>query len=324
MINGCLSLTQLHYKAVLVITIFCFGLPIAQAKDKDLIIFYSSSTADNISELLAQQIPMLSEFKHIKRVDIEDFSIAQLEKILAHSQQCTITIGEKSLKTILSTRPKKRIYSLKVAKYQLDKLIYLYSRFAVELSGIYQEQSFERQLNLVQAIQPQAKNIAIALGLKTRYWLERYQIISQKHSLPLFYNLLNRQSSLQLFVERIKADHSFLLVANDPDIYSPIQLQSILVTSYNRQIPIIGNKFSDSENAAMVSVYTPTDLLISEVSQQLDHFCSNAQLATAQFSQNYRVTINPTIAESLNYSSLNAESLKMKLQAMEIRLKDTQ
>ncbi|MDQ7050507.1 MAG: hypothetical protein Q9M92_13650 [Enterobacterales bacterium] len=323
-------MTKVIYKVLLVVAILCLNLGIIQAKDKELILFYSSaspfSTSNqvNLPDLLTQQIPQLSQFSMVRSVDIESFTVAQLETILNNSQQCAITLGEKSLKTILSTRPKKRIFSLMVAKYELDKLIQLYTRFGIELSGIYQEQSFVRQLNLVRAINPEAKHIAIALGLKTRYWLDEYQALSDEYSLQLIFNLFNLQSNLPLFVEKINAEKTFLLVVNDPDVYSPLQLQSILVSSYNRQIPIIGNKLSDSENAALASVYTPNELLASEVSQKIDSFCKAIKIAAPNFSDNYQVMINPAIAQSLNYSSLDNKILKSKMKLLEPRIKEVQ
>ncbi len=325
LITQCRLVSQVKYKALLLLAFVSFCLPQALATDKELIIFYSSSssystsTQANLPDLLTQQIPELSQFSEVRSIDIEDYTIAQLEKILNNSQRCAVTLGEKSLKTILSTRPQKRLFSLMVAKYQLDKLIQLYTRFGIELSGIYQEQSFTRQLNLVHAIDPEAKHIAIALGLKTRYWLDEYQALSKKHSLQLIFNLFNLQSNLPLFVEKINSDKTFLLVVNDPDVYSPLQLQSILVTSYNRQIPIIGNKYSDSENAALASVYTPNELLASELSQTIDDFCHHKKLTTPYFSRNYQVRVNTTIAQSLNLPMLDPRLLKSKMKVMETK-----
>ncbi len=310
--------------ALLLLITLCFALPSVAAEEKQLVLFYSSTENEKLADRLSDQLPQLSDFKNIRKVDINDYTIAQLEKILTPAKDCAITLGELSLKTLLSTRPNNRVFSLLVAKHQLDTFIENYSRFGVELSGIYQEQSFKRQLMLVQSIQPSAKKVALALGLKTKYWLNYYRNLSQQHNFELDYNLLNLQSSLQLFVEQLEANKTFLMVINDRDVYSPLQLQAILVTSYNRQIPIIGSKLSDSKHAAMVSVYSPTELLFTEVSQNISQFCRQQQLAPPSFARNFSISINPSIARSLNYTQLDEKAIKRKIQLLESNNKEAE
>ena len=174
--------------ASIFISLCCTGLCIAAEQKKTLLLYHSG--LDNFDStymisLLAELEKKLTNHK-IKIVNTRDLNIAQLKSQLEESKSCVLTIGQQALESILATRDKTPIFSTLVSRTNLDSLASSYARLGSRVTGIYEEQSFDRQLLLSQVINPENKNIVVILGWKTRYYLDNYRITTEKRTLNLF------------------------------------------------------------------------------------------------------------------------------------------
>lgn len=266
---------------------------------------------------------LLVELEHkvsdrkIKTVNTNELSIAQLKKQLEGANNCALTIGQPALEKILATRNNTPIFSTLVSRTSLDKLTNSYSRIGSRVTGIYQEQSFKRQLLLGRAINSDNKNIIVILGRKTRYFLDDYRAISQQLSLKLSFDILKHQESPQQSFARLITDDGFLVILNEEQQYSQQDLQSLLITSYNKHIPMIGSKASDSKSAALASIYTPLKKLAKDTATGLQKMCDGKKLPKVKYSEHFAVLINPQIAVFLNYAHLDEKKLAQAVYALE-------
>jgi ABC-type uncharacterized transport system substrate-binding protein len=292
---------------------------ISYPANKSLFIFHSKNNLQNeqFYKLLTPALQQNSTFKQVKSFNTSEISQADIAKLLSGSKSCAITIGKPSLEKVLSIRDKTPIFSTLVTKNNLDHLINNYTRLGSQVSGIYQEQSFIRQLYLAQALNPKIENIIMLLGRNTRYALPHYQAISKQHSLQLLFKILNRHASPQQYLSKLKQTNAFLFIVNDFEHYSEKALQSLLLASYRQKTPLIGGKKSDSTVAAVASVYTPLVDLADEVVLNISQFCMDDVLAKAKFSEHYNVAINQQIAKYLNLEHLNEKDLKNSINLSE-------
>jgi len=139
--------------------------------------------------------------------------------------------------------------------------------------------------------------------------LNEYQFISNKHSVNLIFDILKQQESSQQSLTRLSVDNGFLIILNEDQHYSDQDLQSLLITSHKLNIPMIGNKVSDSKNAALASVYTPYESLAKETAFGLQKVCDKYELPQAKYGESFAVAINRQIAKSLKYDTIDANKL---------------
>lgn len=297
--------------ASICISLFCTCICLAAEQKKTLLLYHSGLEKFEsvyMISLFAELETKLNNLK-IKVVNTQDLNIAQLKSQLEESKSCVLTIGLQALETILATRNKNPIFSTLVSRTNLDSLTKSYARLGSRVTGIYEEQSFARQLLLSRAINPENKNIIVILGRKTRYYLDEYQITSNKQSVNLVFDILKHQESPQQSLTRLSVDSGFLVILNEEQHYSDQDLQSLLIASHKLNIPMIGNKVSDSITAALASVYTPYKSLAKETVSGLQQTCDNNELPKPKYGKHFAVAINNQVAESLRYDSINENKL---------------
>jgi len=287
---------------------------------KQLFVFHNSFdiTSSKLLEYLVNELEQNVNSYQISPLDLHKRPYSELSFLTESSaDNCIITIGYDALKKTVSTRNNIPIFSTLVPKHSLDKIIQNYQRLGSEIGGIYQEQSFNRQLFLAKSIDPAIKSVLILLNRQTRYQLAQYKNTALNNSINLKFNLLPSQASSMTYFERRAAISDALILINETEHHDNQDLQSLLITSYNKQVPIIGNKQTDSIHAAVVSIYTPLKTLAKEVSQQITDFCQSNEKRLVQFSKNYQIEINHQIADYLNYNNIDKQELLINIRRLE-------
>jgi ABC-type uncharacterized transport system substrate-binding protein len=285
-----------------------------------------SGLQDSERNLVTQLVEKLQKTKPpghtIKQLNTSKLTIAQIEQAITTPKSCVISIGDYSLEKVLAARQKVPIFSIMVERHKLDNYIANYARFEIPISGIYQEQSFLKQLMLAKAIKPKLKSVGVLLGTKTRYGLTNYQQTVNLVNLNLAFNLLKHNVSVQNYFERLPIENGFLMILNDQEHYSTNDLQSLMLTSNRRKIPMIGAKSSDTVFAALASVYTPVSELARQTALEVGKICSGQPMPNASYGSNYIVNINPHIANFLGYTDLTEEQLLVSIKSQEDALKN--
>ncbi len=291
--------------------IFNINLSFAAPSEKGPILVFrhgaeaAISFLDSLKDALSEKI----SDRKIEIINTNKRTIAELKTKVNANQNCLVTIGKESTEKLLATRIDSPIYTTLVAKTTLDSLSKVYSRLGIEISGIYLEQSFKRQLLLGKAINNQFNNAAVLLGRNTRYSLKAFQKDVDQLSLTLFYNILKHHESPQQYFSRLKLKDGFLILLNDSEFVTNQNIQSLLLTSYQKQIPMIGSKKSDTVYGALVSIYTPEHLLAKEVAEDIQQICNKSPIPKPKFSKHYAISINHQIAEHLHFNSLEENSV---------------
>lgn len=287
-----------------------------------LLILHTQLLTDDASfiDLIKNTIKKdLSELT-IESFNFRDKTIAELDNQIRTEATCVLTIGKPALHAALATRNSTPIFSTLVKKLELDKQIHNYKPFKVNLTGIYEEQSFSRQLLLARALSPESKNLLLILGRNTRYDLPRYQQLIKLTEFDLSYRILNHQTSTQDFLNFYQYKHGILLILNDDEHYSEQSLKLLLLASYEKQIPMIGNTLNHTKLAAIASVYTTKNQLAIETSKQLTTICNpldNQPLKQAQFAEKYQVRINADIAKYFELNDIHETKIKQIMTKLE-------
>ncbi len=325
------SVLRLHIAIVL---LFSLGLNIpissasnpSESKARTIYIYHSSTQGTNgdFIEMLVSGIKAEQSAPRIMVIDVDQKTPIELEKQLKTDNGCALTIGPTPLTKILATRTSTPIFSTHVSKFDLDSFVEKYRQFGVTLSGIYQEQSFERQLLLAKAMNSKLKRVAVILGRKTRYYLDDYRVMSNKYGFELSFVILPRNGSASSFVETLANSNTFLAIINDKLHYLPERLHSLLITTHQLYIPILGNKQLDSTQAAMASVFTPSNQLAIEVSREIGLYCngrgysiaSSGKIRSPTYSHHFKVSVNKQIAQNLNYPAFDEKTLVKTIRNM--------
>lgn len=302
------------------------SLSLSHAANQSSASFYiaHSGVTEEQNEYFGQLVSALQRskpFSHtIKQLNTKELTVAELEEMISTKNSCVISIGESALEKLLATRQNTSIYSTLVSKIKLDNLVHNYKKFGVPLSGIYEEQSLSRQIFLSNLINGQLSKVGVLLGNNSRFALPEIKELANRHSVELSYFILKYHASAQKYFEKLPIDGGSLLILNDSEHYSSADLRAMLLVSHERKIPLIGSKFSDTQEAALASVYTPQNKLALEVVSEAVKLCETGEIDMPRYSHHFEVSINSAVAKYFNLTNLSEPELAFNVRLLESNL----
>ncbi len=309
-------------KLIILITVIItslFILPANSRQQKNIFLLFSKPAQMNQEYFLdlSTLLKTNTEQYNFSAVNINKLTSEGLNKKINAIDSCVISIDQDSLEAVLAVRSQQAIFSTGVSQIELDNLFYQYQQFSTRFSGIYSGQSFKRQLFLAKVINHESKNVTVIFGRQSRYYLSEYKKTSEQLLFNLSFEILRQQEPVLQSFYRINPTGGFLMILNEAHIYSIQNLQSLLISSYKKQIPMIGSKKSDTKIAALASVYTPLNLLAKEAAEGVLDLCQKNKAMPLKYSQHYKVNINKEIAKHLNYSHLDEKKLQLEIARLE-------
>jgi putative tryptophan/tyrosine transport system substrate-binding protein len=168
-------------------------------------------------------------------------------------------------------------------------------------SAIYLDQPFERQIALIKAIFPDKPQIAVLLGPASQFMSNDLQNACNQFNMALDIRLVNKENELQSNLEALMQKKQILLAIPDPLIYTRETAQTILITSYRHQSPVIGFSQSYVKSGAIAAVFTSPKQFAAETAATIKLLDNGAsELPSAKEPHLFSIQINYQVARSLD------------------------
>ena len=316
------------YLIVIVVSLTIFTSVFLKADSKDLInaptriaIYYSSDQP--ISQESNHVKPFQNELKTalslsqpniaIEIIDLKNRIPFEVDQFLKDNPSFAITIGEKTLFRVLASRSNVPIFSLKTSKITLDRMRKIYQPLGVDLSGIYREQPYDRQLKLAQLIAPKKNNAYLLLGIMSRYQFYDYKEISLQNNFVFNYKILENQNSTVSYFKSLSPQNGMLFLLDNPQQYDENTIKLLLPTSYHLDVPMIGNRKVHGIYGALASIYSSNRALIQSMDSILQQFLEHGKLNSPDYLNNYSVMINQQVAQNFGLVKLNETVIQNQL-----------
>lgn len=270
------------------------------------------------TELLIQQLT-------IKHIDIRESDITSesIEQLIRNNQElqknsCALTIGHRPLDTLLAARSALPIFATFASKPHLDDRVKNYADFGAEISGIFFEQSFKRQLQLAKILHQLAESeplekVKLFVGMTTRYLLPYYRSQSEEAGLVLDFDIVKRQHNASLYLEKKRGSKKTLILLNDNQVFSENELRALLLKSNQTDVLLVGSTIRHSETAAVASVLTPTETLAKQAISEFLSLCRSGAADKPNYAKGFMIKINQQLASYLQLPALDEEAIHRKL-----------
>lgn len=265
----------------------------------------------------------------LKHIDIRESHITSesIELLIRNNREsqqksCALTVGHRPLDTLLAARSALPIFATYVSKPHLDDRVKNYQNLGAELSGIYFEQSFRRQLQLAKIIHQLAKSeplekVKLFVGRTTRYLIPYYQSHSEAVGLELDFDIVKRQHNASLYLEKKQGQKKPLILLNDSQVFSENELRALLLKSNQTDVLLVGSTTRHSESAAVASVLTPADTLAKQAITEFLSLCRGGTAKKADYAKDFRIKINQQLASYLKLPTLDEEAIHRSLRLQE-------
>ena len=222
------------------------------------------------------------------RVDLlqhaEDFDAQKTDLIVSVGVRAAYRVAEKSAQPLLAAMiPSKTYADLRTLKQG-------------EISAIYLDQPWRRQVNLLHAVLPERKRIGVLYSASQ-------DIPALKSELALHHDTLIARhlgggNTLSVDLDDVLGQSDVLLAVPDSEIYNANSIRNILLTSYRRGIPLVGVSGAYVRAGALCAIFSTPEQLAVQADSATAAYARTGRLPVAQFPIQYSIAVNRAVARA--------------------------
>ncbi|KNH22043.1 ABC transporter substrate-binding protein [Pseudomonas syringae] len=178
------------------------------------------------------------------------------------------------------------------------------------LSLLWSDPPLDRQLRLTRLLLPEARRVGVLFDNHSEFLLKEVR----QAALPLGLEVVterwdNTNDSRPL--QALLKNSDVLLGLDDPDLYNPKTVKNLLLSSYARQLALIGPNAAFVRAGSLASTYSNQNDWLKILDELLDR-PSNTWPRTL-YPQHFKVLSNPQVARSLSIEPMNEASVATQL-----------
>lgn len=184
------------------------------------------------------------------------------------------------------------------------------------LSLLWSDPPLDRQLRLTRLLLPQARRIGVLYDRHSEFLLKElgdaaallgFEVVTER------WDDTNDSRPLQ---DLLKSS-DVLLGIDDPDLYNPKTAKNLLLSSYARQLALIGPNAGFVKAGSLASTYSDQNDWLAILDELLD--LPPATWPRAHYPQHFKVLSNAQVARSLGIEQVNEASVATQLAEGESR-----
>ncbi|MTD20144.1 ABC transporter substrate-binding protein [Pseudomonas sp. CCM 7891] len=179
-----------------------------------------------------------------------------------------------------------------------------------KISLLWSDPPLERQLRLIADILPQAHRIGVLYSLDSEFLLhelQRYATPMGLEIVPQRWDNINDSRPLQALFK----NSDVLLGLDDPQLYNPKTAKNLLLSSYARQLPLIGPNAGFVKAGSLASTYSDQNDWLDVLDRLLDRTPSS--WPRSLYPEHFKAVGNPQVARSLGIEQVDEAALAVRL-----------
>lgn len=173
-----------------------------------------------------------------------------------------------------------------------------------QFSAIYLDQPLARQMELIRLALPERSRIGVVLGPESQGTLKILQSAAREAKFGLVVEKISAAEELLPALQRVLADSDVLLALPDTLVFNKGTVQSLLLTTYRYQDPVIGFSQAYVKAGALAAVYTTPEQAGRQAGEMLQQVLNGKSwvLPPPEYPKYFSVSINYQVARSLAIS----------------------
>lgn len=204
------------------------------------------------------------------------------------------------------------VLNVLVPKTAYEKLPRGSSQHPAPRSAVFLDQPMERQVALLLAALPATRNVGVLYSSPPQELPSVKHLLAEKN-VRLHDRAVDGTQSLNDALEAILSESDVLFVLADPVVYNAGTIRNILLTSYRKQIPLIGISQTYVKAGALCAIYSTPDQIAAQTAEVIRHYSESGKLPPAQYPKDFDVSVNTQVARSLDIPVKDAAQLREEL-----------
>ncbi|XHF35187.1 ABC transporter substrate-binding protein [Pseudomonas chlororaphis] len=178
------------------------------------------------------------------------------------------------------------------------------------LSLLWADPPLSRQLQLIRRILPQAGRVGVLFDQHSEFLLKELQSAAQPLNLQIVPQRWdNTHDSRPL--QTVLKNSDVLLGLDDPDLYNPKTAKNLLLSSYSRQLALVGPNVAFVRAGSLASTYSDQNDWLAVLDELLDR--PPATWPHTLYPGRFKVSSNAQVARSLGIEPMNEASVAAEL-----------
>jgi len=184
-----------------------------------------------------------------------------------------------------------------------------------QFSAVYLDQPLARQMELIHLALPERNRIGVVLGPESQDTLKALQSAAKEAKFALVVEKIGADEELLPALQRVLADSDVLLALPDPLVFNRGTVQSLLLTTYRYQDPVIGFSQAYVKAGALAAVYTTPEQAGRQAGEVLLRVLAGKAwvLPPPEYPKYFSVSLNYQVARSLAINVGDETALFQKL-----------
>lgn len=184
-----------------------------------------------------------------------------------------------------------------------------------QFSAIFLDQPLARQMELIRQALPDRARVGVVMGPDSQNELKAVQSAAREARFGLAVEKISTTEELLPALQRVLADSDVLLALPDPLVFSKSTVQSLLLTTYRYQDPVIGFSQAYVKAGALAAVYTTPEQAGRQAGEMLLHALAGKSwlLPPPEYPKYFSISVNYQVARSLGISVSEEMVLYQKL-----------
>ncbi|MBI5752812.1 MAG: hypothetical protein HZA59_11850 [Hydrogenophilales bacterium] len=229
-----------------------------------------------------------------------------------------VPVGVRAVETVAKLKLHAPVFSVLAPKSAVDQIAKEHPALDTRtFSALYLDQPAVRRMALIRQALPGRKRVGVLLGPESSDALRALQAAAREQGLSLEIERVASAEELLPALKRVLAESDTLLVLPDAQIVNKNTAQSILLTSYRAQDPVVAYSKSYVSAGALAAVYSTPAQIGQQAAELLARMVQAKPLALPppQYPKYFSVSINYQVARSLGLAIEDEAVLLQRIKA---------
>lgn len=290
-------LPRLH---LLVILFLCWmPLPASALSNITILVGTSSIPGNEFADQFKTEMAQASGAKlTVNVVNVEDLSSGHAT---ISEDTLVLAVGLQALYLASRFDSKLPVLGALVPQPAFDRILQDSGRTPRNFSAIVLDQPISRQIALIKAVMPSATHIGVLLGPLSRSLGNELQLAASQQGFGLLQDTIKDLTELIPRLRHILESSPVLLAVPDPIVYNRETVQTILLTSYRYQKPVIGFSQAYVRAGALAAVFSTPRQIAKQAAEVVRQIAAKPQgsLPPPLTPKYFSVETNRQVARSL-------------------------
>jgi ABC-type uncharacterized transport system substrate-binding protein len=238
-----------------------------------------------------------------------------LDNYSANEGDLTVAIGTRALEAALAAPGDRPVLSLLVPQLSFDRL----ANGSRKTSALYLDQPLARQLRLLDAALPGLKKVGVPLGPASSGFQTALEQAQKASGVKVDSVVISQGSDLLTSLTDLAESSQAFLLLPDPLVVQRSTLQSFFLHTYRLRKPVLAYSAPLVQSGALLGLYTTPAQLGEEAAIWISESWSRGEfrLGTPRHPKRFTISVNRTVARSLDISLPSEAELAQRLEALQ-------